>query len=494
MEFPLGFLPEEELPSTGGGGSGIDWPWSNGVPRGGIGRIQPASDPSARAELYQLEAALATHFGSANHETLPGRSGDEEASALLDEIVAWLGEFVSPEGLFVPDPWRTYSLVPPLRRIERVLGSDDPGSRIREVLSSFVQNTLRTAWWRGWLRGAAGPSRGYLELLAAIQVELLDRSWTTARRILWEKEKPPKTIRLPQGGIQSDHAAAAVLRRDWTVGGPVIAVDHRATTLDLECRIFGEAILAGPWRSRAWIDGREARIDGAWEPTCWFQDEDAEYLELKLAGSDGIIIERQIFLARKVALIWLSDTLTPAGAEPKADPRALELAWELTSPTVTALVGQLPTRAQKLVGPKFEARLIPVGLPASPLAVTTGTARAGAAAGAGPCLEGDKLNVRARVMGKRLFLPLALTWAARSLPAPAEWKALTITNDRRKVEREEAVAFRIPVADTQIVFFRALERATRYAFLGHQTYSECEIGELDRRGNFSEWLTISGSS
>lgn len=466
-EFPNGYLPEE-LESATTGTNSLKWPWKDASADSLASSLGPAGD----AELLGLEAAIA--------EALAAGKLNDVMAEMSASLTLWAQEQLTADGHYRGNPWLTFALVPPLYRLRIALADGAWTAPLEESFQKILQATHRTAWWRGWLFGyQASPSTEFRRMLDAAISGQGTRRWNLVRKMLWEKEKNAKRNPDEECGFQSDETKTCVLRKDWTVGAPVLGVDFRSPTVKLQGRLFGEPVFAGPWKTGITINGESIATDGDWDATCWFADSDGEYLELQQTLDHDVVVARQAFLARRVAMLWISDTVcTPKPAD-------IHLTWQLPTREGIELKGELPTRAQRIRGHRFELRFLPIGQPAEPLQSATG--RFG--------MSEDGLQIEASATGvERLFLPAAFTWSARSLPAPTAWRSLAITNDRRRIAPDEAVAFRIPVADTQLIFFRALKKPLRYAFVGHQTYSECEIGEIDRKGNFKEWLTIEEDS
>lgn len=495
--FPSGFLVEEHIGGSSRGGvskkrksklgqafpptrelapkprsnrlSTIAWCWGKGdtVPSGDSS-LEMEQD-SARHSLYTLECEVATW--------LQGNEASDPAPWIA-KLSHWCAEHIAEEGFVASDPWDAFRYWPALFRIRLALFRLDWPDDLEGVLGRIHAIVSRTGWSNGWLfHPGDGPSREFLRMLSEYRAPENPERWASARRSLWLGEKNGnKGVRGPEPGVQSDEARVSVLRQHWSPASAVLAVDHRSAEIVTELRVLDELVWTGPWRTEIRIGDRLLTPKGAWEATCWFQDSDGEYLELRQRGPQGVVLERQIFLARERPILWLSDTLRTESPAP------LSLEWSFPVPSEVSLSGAVATSAQTLKGYPLVPRLLPIGQPANPLLPATGRVTVNA----------KGLTVSDAREGGRLFLPVVLTWAPRSLPLQQEWRRLTITNDRRVVPVDEAVAYRIPVGDCQMVFFRALREPIRYAFLGHQTYSECEIGHIDREGKFHEWLTVEG--
>ncbi|MFO0949229.1 MAG: hypothetical protein U1D30_25510 [Planctomycetota bacterium] len=444
------------------------WPWNTLINTG----LEPPLElvrGTARAELYGLEGELAAVY-------VEGKRWDP--SPWIARLSHWCAENVTGEGIVESDPWNVQKYWPALFRLRFALIGVEWPDDLECVLGKVHEMVLRTGWSRGWLFGEGnGLSKNFLQVLSEYRPPANPERWGAARRLLWLGEKTiPRGVRGPDPGVQSDESLVSVLRQQWLPSSALLAVDHRTAQIRTELRIFQELLWTGPWKTEIRVGEKLLQLKNFWEPTCWFQDVDGEYLELRLKLSAGVVLERQIFLPRERPFLWLSDTLKTE----KAD--RLALSWTLPTLHGARAIGSVTTTAQTIKGYPIELRLLPVGEPANPLSPGTGHLT----------VDDRGLSIHSERTADRLFLPVVLTWARRSLPQQAEWRHLTITNDRRTVPVDEAVAFRIPIGDSQVLFFRALKTPMRYAFVGHQTYSECEIGHIDREGKFHEWLTVEG--
>ena len=484
---PDGFLPEEfgDRPGRPDGPSSrrqeileieepsptdrpYRWPWAPDAPSDGpAGDSSPLDPDRDLAELHALERRTA--------RLLREGAADGPARGIEKALGRWFGTHVSSDGLALADPWRTYALAPALHRLRLALAGIRWSESLEASYRQLIESVYRIARPHGWLFANDAPvSPSMLEILTRFGRQAGCRGWHDVALSYWDVTGAAKRSAPPATGLQSDETGVAVLRRDWSKRAPVFAVDYRAEPCAVQYRVCGEMVLDGLWDTTVTIGKRAVSVTGDWTATCWYADEDGEYLELRVDLEKDLVLERQIFLSRRIGMLWLADTV-------KTDaPGPLELAWRLPTPTVTGSTGALPTRAQDALGVGFPLRFLPVGLPADPMASADGTFACG----------GAEITMSARSAGHRLFLPLAMSWDDRRAKKQAEWRHLTITNDRRLVPGDEAVAIRVPAGDRQAVFFRALRTTARYAFVGYQTYSECVIGEIDSAGELNEWLIV----
>lgn len=397
-----------------------------------------------------------------------------DAARWIREFNAWSDQNITPKGLFLPQPFQTVSLVPPLARLWAALRDRVEAESVESCLKRVVEGAVQTVKPTGAADGI-GPSLSspMAKLVRRLAEEFKTQDLSSILDAMGGK-KAALGRGSPQPGFQCDHARAAMLRSDWTRTSPLLAVDLRRDSPRLEATVLGETLFSGPWQTIIAADGVDVAAPSSWDQDCWFSDADGQYLELRKLYGGGIVLERQVFLARRTAAIILADTVKSPRDE------RLTHTWRLPAPQAEKLEGCFPTRAQRLAGLPFDLRLIPMSLAANPLAPAPG----------GLSLDGVLLDASTERVGKRLFAALVIAWSPNPLPTQEEWRGLTITNDRRRVAEEEAVAFRVPIGDTQLVFYRSMGKSRRCAFLGHQTLHECVIGAFGKRGKVKEWVTI----
>lgn len=317
--YPSGPLPEEEAAAVAAAGAAA----------------------TAWAELADLERQTAAVLEAAVEAgALP---------AVAVQVADWIGHYLTDEGLFGPDPWATYRLLPRFDRLRQGLEERGWETAHETAFWRLLGASLRTAAPGGWLPAARhAPSPAYVDLVRRLVGQPAGRQWSNVAGGLWSIPLAARRAKPPAPGFQSDTAGIAVLRRDWSAAGAVVAADFSQPPFDLTLRLFDRPVIRGPWELTVACNGRPMPLLGAWEATCWFTDEDSEYLELRRLLGGGLVLERQLFLARRVPLLWLSDTLKSPLAEP------LALTWHLPLPTAALQRGELPALETEPAGAAFE--------------------------------------------------------------------------------------------------------------------------------------------
>ena len=123
----------------------------------------------------------------------------------------------------------------------------------------------------------------------------------TVFQLKWPARKTSATDRRPGIGLFA--------RRRRSIDG---AVPRRI--LRLEFIAGKQAILSGDWEAEVLFNGRAAIPVSPYAELCRASDDEVEYLELGIALSRNLRLERHVVLAKKDRLLWLADAvLGPPG-------------------------------------------------------------------------------------------------------------------------------------------------------------------------------------
>ena len=89
------------------------------------------------------------------------------------------------------------------------------------------------------------------------------------------------------------------MRRNWNRDDERIAVLFAGQTCELELVASGRVAASGAWRFEIAQQGQQLQPVSDWESSCWYSDEDVDYLELEIELTGGVKLQRQIVLARE---------------------------------------------------------------------------------------------------------------------------------------------------------------------------------------------------
>ncbi len=382
-----------------------------------------------------------------------------ETEQRLQNLVEKLATLSLPDGrvsMSSVDPSRTRSLLPAAAQLG-LFPPRSPAKRyVLETLSSR-QNTQRCS--AGQSQGPTSPSSAQARNTANHQAHF--PSW------------------------QSDSAALACLRTDWSDSAAACVVAHDRSQPELFLAVGKQPLLQGAWTVRVKVSEAELELNDSWECVCWHSDEDADYIELQ-QELEHVTVERQLLLARTVGLAVLADAVKVN------KPTTIEYEGLLPVPsTLTVVDSQASPELCLKAGRRKQCRVFPLFLsnffvPQPATDNKAANTHSGKADRWPSALKPNGATVtvkHAAVESRALYVPLVFVWEPALRAKPAFWRSLTVSENRRTVAPEVAVAFRLQVGNYQLVVYRSLKhyKAAR-AFLGHQTRYETVIGRFDTEG------------
>lgn len=310
-----------------------------------------------------------------------------------------------------------------------------------------------------------------LEVLTKKQAGLQDLLKALSKSRIGKKQKYPKS----KPALQTDEAAWAVLRTDWSPTANRCSVLHHAE--DVEVRLCKQDVdlLSGVWGINVELNGEVLQTDADWEATCWHSDSDGDYLELQQQFTDEVIVDRQLFLSRRDDFLYLAEIVHVP------DDARLIVRSTLPFENPLKLKQDQYTREWK-VGSKKKptARFFPVAFDQEIVQKTDGSIG-----------QTDRGLTVERTSNGSLYMPMVLDWHRHHLAAPAEWRALTITQSRQKTPSSQAAAYRLRLAEQHIFMYRSLVKPhSPRAILGEHTLNESLIGNFDSDGDVLPLLVV----
>ena len=335
---------------------------------------------------------------------------------------------------------------------------------------------------------------------------------------------PPDWDDAAAPGFQSDAAAVGLLRSDWGRKSDALALAWppgsergRPAPVGLELRAFGRRLLCGAWGLSLMVDGEPVDVGGdGWACVCHHADFDGGYLELQWAGDSAagpVRVERQAFLSRRGHFAVLSDAVSfprdlgrgSRGCDAAVEhAQALPLAGTGRKRVTAGVAGD--TREARLYGgrpdrPRQRARAFPLNLPqethdpadGAVTADDAGVAQDEDAARPGS-LSAGWLTVRSAGRGG-LCSPVVLDWHPDREDRRADWRALTVTENRRRLRENEAAAHRLRVGRKHhLLLYRRTDGTDRpgepRAVLGHHHDRETLIANVSKTGDIEPLLAV----
>lgn len=317
--------------------------------------------------------------------------------------------------------------------------------------------------------------------------------------------KPGGEKTLPEPAAQSEWAAVAMLRNDWSRTSARLAVTYPGPNVHVELDCGKEVVLNGAWSLDVTLDGQRLTPDSDWEQVCWQTDTDIEYLELQIELNAGVRVQRQIALAREDRFLFLADAVLGE--------QSGRFAYRARLPLGTG-IGFRPAKESRegyLEGAKRRARVLPLAMPEWRSLWSAGELRAVAADNADSGCYGEIQPVSGESDGKpakmrplpsqalelthaaeatRLYAPLFFDLHRRRFERPATWRRLTVAAALETQPDDVAVGYRVAMGSRQWLVYRSLAEKANRTLLGHNLSTEALIAQFDRNGEVEPLIEV----
>jgi len=343
-----------------------------------------------------------------------------------------------------------------------------------------VNQTLR--WMRpdGSQVLAEGPSGAWCPELIKAALELdedeEDRSIAALVTPEGKKSKVDRLTRqaLPEAAMHSEWSAAAVLRADWDRSHPALSILYAGQTVRSELVARRDVLWSGPWQFDVRRDGRAAAPASDWEEVCWVTDSDVDYLELEMELSEGLLLQRQMILAREDGFFLLADNVL--GQEPAQ----IEYAGRLPLGPGVRFEPERETTEGFLVRGRRAALVMPLTLPEwrdddcpDVLRETAGG-----------------LELRQVSSGGSLAAALFVDLEPDRFDRKRTWRRLTVAASLAVQPDHVAVGQRVKIGKEQWLFYRSLALPANRTVLGHNLATETLLARFDETGEVEPLIEV----
>ena len=275
---------------------------------------------------------------------------------------------------------------------------------------------------------------------------------------------------------QSDPARLACLRSNWSSHADLLVTGHLGSVPEICLAARGEEILAGKWQAEVRLGKKASAISGEWDSICWQSDEDGDYLELQTNLRGQCRVDRQMLLSRDGHFTVLADSVVGIAAGERID-------YEMRLPLAPGVRADCDTatRECRLTAGEITARVFPLALPQDRAHGTPGELR----------VEGNTLVLRQAGAGRRLYVPLVIEWNPQRRELPAQWRTLTVSENRVVVAPDAASGHRLRIGPLQLLVYRSLLLSPEpRAVLGYHTRYETVVSAVDSEGDMQPILMV----
>ncbi|MAV33999.1 MAG: hypothetical protein CMJ59_00945 [Planctomycetaceae bacterium] len=414
-------------------------------------------------------------------EVKPCRALHLGASATLSSaIIDWL----DGEGLIHGD---ALSNLRPLlacwtrcQRLAQANGVDCLNTDAREQYAWLIQQTLRLTRRDGsQMFETADANRGWRNLFhAALALSGDPEDRAVARHVLpgWRKSsKADSNGALPEPSVFSEWSGIAVMRGSWSRGATEIGVTFNDQTVVAELSRLNQQVFSGAWNLEVVVDGLPRDVEGRWSELCWFSDNDVVYLELEAPLGNGIVLQRQVLIARDDHFLWLGHVVL---GKKSADIR-LTVTWPFHEDVHIQPADE--TREATIVRGGTPCFLVmPLALPewrAEPSDGELTTDQRG-------------LVLEQRSVASRLDAPLFFDLSPKRRPKPYTWRRLTVAEDLEVQPQDVATGYRVQIGRRQWLFYRSLAAKRVRTVLGQNLGCDYLCGRFRRDGSLDTLIEI----
>jgi hypothetical protein len=280
---------------------------------------------------------------------------------------------------------------------------------------------------------------------------------------------------LPHPSIESEWAALAQLRTNWTPDSPALTVKYDGPDIELQLNAGRRTLWSGVWGIEVSRAGQRLPQVGPWEQTCWLSDHEIDYLELSTDLAHGVEVERHLIMLRADRVLFMADTILSQSGPPLEYRSTLPLAAECK------FEGERETREGALTYEgKNVARALPLALPEW---------RTGRGPGELQFAQ-KKLELSHATHAGRLFAPLFVDLNPERLRKQLTWRQLTVAEDRQNVTADVATGFRVEIGDSQWVMYRSLAPPTVRSLLSKSLLNQFLFGVFSDKGKVEALVEI----
>jgi hypothetical protein len=288
-----------------------------------------------------------------------------------------------------------------------------------------------------------------------------------------------KRSKLPEEmSYQSDWAELAVMRTGWSAKASQLTVTYHDKIVRVELSHRGRPLLSGDWMPSLQHGKKQLLVDDDWSSTCWFSDEDVDYLELQTTLDNGTTWQRQFLLARQDQFLMTMDVLLGN--------KELKLDYRSVMPLVPGVTCRSSdeTWETKLVSGKHQALLLPLSLPEWRQGSNSGL-RTGQLSSSNQGVELVQSD-----QGTAFCFAQFIDLHPRRAFEECTWRQLTVAETLRLVRPEEAVGFRVQVGHEQWLIYRSLKRVLSRSILGQHLSSEFMLGRFLNNGDVEALVEV----
>lgn len=305
-----------------------------------------------------------------------------------------------------------------------------------------------------------------------------------------ERGAVARAIELPETLWHSESAGLAAMLPEWKIARGRVAIDYRQTDCQIEALMGSRVCLSGRWQAMIDVDGEIQQPAGRWRATSEYSDDEVHYLELSQPWSGGVSLQRQVMLLREECCLLLADAVLRSDTAPTAFIR-----YSGRVPLATAVAAAPdPELNEVWLGdqrPGRRRRVLALSLQASEWQQPPGRDRFSVT-------PDHHLNLttasgRPNDNGGNVLAALWLDFQRHRFDRPRTYRQLTVGDELRIVDPDEAAAHRVQMGSEQWVTYWSLRGKRNRTFLGRHLCADFYCARFHPGdGSMEDLLTVGG--
>lgn len=356
------------------------------------------------------------------------------------------------------------------------------GDRLATWVAAMTTHTGGTAFSEVSRREVRDdlPPDGLLGRAAEFDPEALEPAIAAALgrtqsggRLAWQ-------VSLPEAYHHGEEAKIAVMFPDWDVRRGRVHLDYGDADPNLELFAGRVAVLAGRCQTMIEIDDQPQRESGPWELTCEYTDDDVHYVEIEQPWTGGIMLQRQVMLIRDDRCLLFADGVLPKDGSAED---AGNIRYHCRLPLADSIQAEPDPQTREIYLGDGRPRGLVIPLSANEWRIGPSDATL-------KVTDDHHLLMTSSGAG-RLYVPLWFDFQQRRLSRKRTWRQLTVAEDLRIVDRNEAVGYRVQLGSEQWLVYRSLSRRGCRTVLGKHLIADFYGARFDTGdGSLEELVTV----
>ncbi len=295
----------------------------------------------------------------------------------------------------------------------------------------------------------------------------------------WQKKNQtksrPEDWSLPEAVHQSDWSQHACLRSSWNSPVDLCVVTHEAAMPQIDLVIADHPLLKGSWDHELRLDGKVVKSRADWTSTCWFADDEVNYLELVQEIDATTRVFRQVILLREEHQLVLNQAIVAEKADEIESRFTLPLNGNWSQEEDSA------TRELALFNSAKRVRIHPLSLPQGHVTKANGQLRT----------SQTELAFEQRSAGSRLFSSIVFDWSPKHGDKAVQWEPLTVAQNGKIESPGQAAAFRFRIGRDQWLLYHSLtEPEIPRTVLGLHTAHETVLSRVTSKGEIEPIIEV----